>query len=172
VIKGIVAVGENWEIGKNNGLLFSLKKDMQHFKTTTMNKIVVMGENTLLSFPGGRPLKNRVNIVLCPEGHEYENCICFHNFEQMVKFVQVLAKEYDVFVIGGGMMYKSMLPYYDEVIVTKVLSTDPEATVFFPNLDKDVNFEEIDRTDNMKDENYIIHFSTYRRIEPNQPLER
>jgi dihydrofolate reductase len=110
--------------------------------------------------------------VLCPEGHEYENCICFHNFEQMVKFVQVLAKEYDVFVIGGGMMYKSMLPYYDEVIVTKVLSTDPEATVFFPNLDKDVNFEEIDRTDNMKDENYIIHFSTYRRIEPNQPLER
>ena len=143
MIKAIVAAGKNWEIGKKNGLLFKLPHDMQIFKEKTLNRIVVMGENTLLSFPKSKPLKNRVNIVLCPEGHEYEDCICIHDFEQVVRFVKILAKQYDVFVIGGGMMYKSMLPYCDEVIVNKVDAEDSEAMAFFPNMDinKDFIFE-------------------------------
>lgn len=141
MINAIVCADSNWGIGKKNGLLYNIKADMEFFKLNTRNSIVVMGENTLLSFPGSKPLKDRVNIVLCPEGHEYKGCICLHNFDQLVNFVKILAKQYEVWVIGGGMMYKSMLPYYDRVLVTKVDNIDSEATVFFPNLDETGEFD-------------------------------
>ena len=67
-MRAIVVVDKNWGIGKNNDLLFSLPADMKHFRETTTGKVVVMGSNTLRSFPGGNPLKNRVNIVLWPGG--------------------------------------------------------------------------------------------------------
>ena len=134
MINAIVCVDNNWGIGKKNGLLFDIKADMKYFREVTKNKVVLMGENTLLSMPGSKPLKNRVNVVLCPEGHEYEGCICLHSFEAMLNFAQIMAKEYDIFVIGGGYFYTSMLPYYDRVFVTHVDAADPEATVFFPNL--------------------------------------
>ena len=63
-MKIIVAVDEKWGIGKQNDLLFSIPEDMKHFREVTAGKTVVMGLNTLRSFPGGRPLKNRINIVL------------------------------------------------------------------------------------------------------------
>ena len=71
----IVAVDTKWGIGKRNDLLFHLKKDMQHFVEYTRNKVVVMGSNTLLSFPGSKPLKNRTNIVLWPGGGPVEGAI-------------------------------------------------------------------------------------------------
>ena len=67
-MKTIVAVDVNWGIGKKNDLLFSIPLDMKFFRETTSGKIVVMGSNTLKSFPGGNPLKNRINIVLYPGG--------------------------------------------------------------------------------------------------------
>lgn len=140
MINAIVCAGRNWEIGKKNGLLFNIKADMEFFKMNTKGNIVVMGENTLLSFPGSKPLKDRVNIVLCPEGHEYKDCICFHDFEQLVNFVKIMSTTHSIWVIGGGMMYKSMLPYCDLVYVTKVDAEDKDATVFFPNLDEDKDF--------------------------------
>ena len=65
-MKAIVVVDENWGIGRSNDLLFSLPADMKHFRETTREKVVVMGSNTLLSFPGSKPLPKRVNIVLWP----------------------------------------------------------------------------------------------------------
>lgn len=167
MIKGIVAVSNEWAIGKKNGLLFKLKEDMKHFQWNTTQEgenFVIMGENTLLSFPSSRPLKNRINIVMCPEGHEYENCICIHNFDSLVKLAKVLSKEYTVWIVGGGQMYKSMLPYYDEVIVTKVDASDSEATIFFPNLDELKEFEVVEESESIKDNDYNIKFVTYRRV--------
>jgi dihydrofolate reductase len=161
MIKAIVCVDENWAIGKNNDLLFHLKKDMQFFKEKTTLSIVVMGENTLLSLPGGKPLKNRINIVLCPEGHEYPGCVCFHDFDKLV--TQLKALDCDVYVIGGGMLYNSMLPYYDEVYVTKV-KADGEGTVFFPNLDDNLDFAVADISDDIEDGDYFINFYTYKRL--------
>ena len=69
-MKTIFAVDNKWGLGKKNDLLFSLKEDMRHFVAHTKGKTVVMGSNTLLSFPGGMPLKNRTNIVLNPNGTE------------------------------------------------------------------------------------------------------
>ena len=162
MINAIVCVDNNWAIGKNNGLLFDIKADMKFFRETTKNTVVCMGENTLLSLPGSKPLKNRVNVVLCPEGREYEDCICIHSFEAMVKFIQILAKQYEVFVIGGGMFYRSMLPYYDRVYVTHVDATDPEATVFFPNL-VEAGFTITAQTSIQEEGDYKFRMVTYER---------
>ena len=120
MIKAIVCVDEKFAIGKNNDLLFQLSADMKFFRETTKNKIVVCGYNTLLSFPGSKPLKNRSTICLCPNEIDREDCYCIHDFNELVKLLQELSKTQDVFVIGGAMLYKSLLPYYDEVLVTKV----------------------------------------------------
>ena len=92
MIIGIVCTDRNWGIGKKNDLLFHLKKDMQFFKQTTADSIVVCGYNTLLSFPGGKPLKGRSTICLCPEDIERDDCYCIHDFDEMVKLVKELAK--------------------------------------------------------------------------------
>jgi len=163
VIKAIVCVSENWAIGRNNDLVFHLKKDMKYFTENTLNKVVVMGENTLLSLPGGKPLKNRVNIVLCPEGHEYEDCICFHEVEPLLTYISILAKDHDVFVIGGGMMYRTMLPYCQEILVTKVKEYISDAQIFFPNLDINEDFEIVNTSSTLMEDNKLFNFVVYRR---------
>lgn len=160
MIIGICCVDNKWGIGKKNDLLFHLKKDMQFFRQTTADSIVFCGYNTLLSFPGSKPLKGRSTICLCPEEVERDDCFCIHDFDTAVKLVRELAKTKNVFVIGGGMLYQSMLPYYDEVFVTKV-DADGEAEVFFPNLDEDPNFEQKGFAYPTEDSGYQIKFITY-----------
>lgn len=105
----IAAADENWGIGKNGGLLAHISGDMKYFRETTKGKIVVMGRKTLESFPGGKPLKNRVNIVLTgnkdfvPEG-----VVICHSVEETLEKLKEYPKE-DVFIIGGGMIYKAFL---------------------------------------------------------------
>ena len=151
MIVGIVCVDEKWGIGKKNDLLFKLPKDMEFFRFTTRQSIVFCGYNTLLSFPGSKPLKGRSTICLCPEEINREDCYCIHNFDEAVKLVKELSKTHDVFVIGGAMLYQSMLPYYDKVYVNKVYA-DGEATVFFPNLDENSDFE-VSYADNIEEDN-------------------
>ena len=151
MIVGIVCVDEKWGIGKKNDLLFKLPKDMEFFRFTTPHSIVFCGYNTLLSFPGSKPLKGRSTICLCPEEINREDCYCIHNFDEAVKLVKELSKTHDVFVIGGAMLYQSMLPYYDKVYVNKVYA-DGGATVFFPNLDEEKDFE-VSYKDNVEIDN-------------------
>ena len=132
-MRAIVVVDKNWGIGKNNDLLFSLPADMKHFRETTTGKVVVMGSNTLRSFPGGNPLKNRVNIVLWPGGEKREDCTIVGSLEELFGEIKKYPKD-DVFVVGGAMLYRTLLPYCDEVIATKV-EADGGAEVFFENLD-------------------------------------
>lgn len=177
MIKAIVCVDNNWGLGRTNKetgkgeLLFKLRKDMEFFQDTTEKAgIVVFGENTYLSLPK-RPLKNRVNVVLCPEGHEYGGCLCFHSFDKLLNFVQVMAKRFDVCICGGGMMYKSMLPYCQEVMVNKVKAVDPEATVFFPNMDEEKDFI-ISKVDEVQiDNGYETQFYVYERKPVKAPIK-
>ena len=99
MIIGIVAVDNKWGIGKKNDLLFHLPKDLSWFKAQTSDSIVVCGYNTLLSFPGSKPLKNRSTICLCPEEIERDDCFCIHDFEKAVQLVKELAKTKNVYVI-------------------------------------------------------------------------
>ena len=161
-MKAIVAVDKKWGIGKNNDLLFSLPEDMKFFREKTSGKTVCMGYNTLLSFPGSKPLKNRVNIVLAPDGVERDDCIVVHTLEELSKEVN---KYDDVFVIGGAMFYKTMVPYCEEVYVTKV-DADGEATVFYPNLDEMENFSEVYSSEPIESNGYTIRFTTYKNSNP------
>lgn len=147
MIIGIVCVDNKWGIGKKNDLLFHLKKDMEFFKQTTTDSVVFCGYNTLLSFPGSKPLKGRSTICLCPDDIKRDDCYCIHNFDEAVKLVKEISKTTDVFVIGGAMLYYSMVPYYDKVYVNKV-KADGGAEVFFPNLDENDDFK-VHKTSNI-----------------------
>ena len=93
MIISILNCDKKFGIGKKNGLLFSLPKDMKFFRETTLNHVVCMGENTLLSFPGSKPLKNRTNIVLSQDPtHNYEGVVNVHTFEDFLKKI----KEYEI----------------------------------------------------------------------------
>ncbi len=159
-MKAIVVVDKNWGIGKKNDLLFSLPADMKHFRETTAGKIVVMGSNTLLSFPGGKPLKNRTNVVLWPDGEEREGCVVVRSLAELFAKVSPYPPQ-DVFVVGGAMMYKTLIPYCEEAIVTKV-DADGGAEVYFENLDLLPNWECVSSSDPIETNGYTIRFTVYK----------
>lgn len=135
-MKLIVAVAKNWAIGYKGDLLFNLPDDMAFFKNTTMNKVVVMGKNTLLSFPGGKPLKNRTNIVLTTNrDFQEEGCIIVHSFNELFEELQKYNDE-DVYVVGGGKIYNDLYPYCSEAFITKV-DAIVNADTFLHNFDED-----------------------------------
>jgi dihydrofolate reductase len=162
-IIGIVAVDKNWAIGKKNGLLYKLPADMKHFKETTSGHFVLCGYNTLMSFPKGKALPNRITICLTSKDLKRDDCIIAHSIEEMLETAKVVGPDADFYVIGGGMLYNAMLPYYNEVIVTKVEAEDPEATVFFPNLDENDAFMIKSESIVIDDGDYEIKFITYKR---------
>ena len=151
----------NWGIGKKNGLLFSLPLDMKFFRETTKGHVVCMGENTLISFPGSKPLKNRTNIVLsADETHNYEGVINVHSFEEFLHKIKEYSLNDDVYIIGGASIYRQTLPYVDKVLLTKV-DADGGAEVFFPNLDANPDFECVDEGTTMMDGDISIRFTKY-----------
>ncbi|MBP5356798.1 MAG: dihydrofolate reductase, partial [Clostridia bacterium] len=119
-MKAILHCDSKWGIGKKNDLMFELPQDMAFFRKTTLGNAVIMGSNTLLSFPGGKPLKNRLNIVLWPGGDKNRAAeMGYDMYETLEEFFWRIKeiKDIEVFVIGGAMMYRTMLPYCDEVLL-------------------------------------------------------
>ena len=157
----ILHADKNWGIGRKNDLMFSLPLDMKFFRETTQGKVVIMGYNTLLSLPNGKPLKNRTNIVLCDKKIQIENCTVVNSVDEMLKAVSVY-DDNDVFVIGGASVYKLLLPYCKKVLLTKV-DADGNADVFFPNLDENTDFYLESESEPISDNGYTIRFTTYKR---------
>lgn len=123
-----------------------------------------MGKNTLLSFPGSKPLKNRTNIVLTNDPNEnFEGCTTIHSFEEFIKTIQEIGKTETVYIIGGASIYAQTLPYVDEVYLTKV-NADGNAEVFFPNLDQNKNFECYDEGEPLITNGIEIRFTKYRNL--------
>ncbi len=161
-MKAILHADKNWGIGKSNGLMFSIPADMKFFRETTTGNVVVMGSNTLKSFPGGNPLKNRTNIVLYPDGEERGDCIIVRSLKELFSEI----KKYDndgVYVIGGAMMYKTLLPYCDEVLVTKVDAVGG-ADAFFENLDLNPDFTLVYESEPVETNGYTVKFTTYKNL--------
>ena len=162
MIISILNCDKKYGIGKRNGLFFSLPLDMKFFRETTQGHTVCMGENTLLSFPGSKPLKNRTNIVLSQDPtHNYEGVINVHSFEDFLRAMKQAEINDTVFVIGGASIYRQTLPYVDEVYLTKV-NADGGAEVFFVNLDENPDFECIDEGTPVMDGELEIRFTTYK----------
>lgn len=161
MIISILNCDKEYGIGKKNSLLFSLKEDMKYFRETTLNHVVAMGENTLLSFPGSKPLKNRTNIVLSQDPtHNYEGVINVHTFEDFLRKIKEFSINEDVFIIGGASIYRQTLPYVDMVYLTKVDAVGG-AEVFFVNIDADSSFRCIDEGTPILDGDIYIRFTKY-----------
>lgn len=159
-MKAILHADNEWGIGKNNELMFSIPLDMKFFRETTINKVVVMGNNTLKSFPNAKPLKNRVNIVLSRSENSRDDCVMVKSLNEL--FCEL--KKYnddDVYVIGGASIYKMLLPYCTEVLVTKVDAVGG-ADTFFENLDNNEDFRLVYQSEPMETNGYTIKFTTYK----------
>lgn len=134
----IACVGENMELGKNGDLVFHIKDDMKFFRETTSGHTVIMGRKTYASFPA--PLKNRENVVISrtPDLGD-ERVKWFTSVSNAYNAYKNTDKE--VFVIGGGAVYREFLPLCDAIYLTEVASS-AEADTFFPDFDKN----DFDRT--------------------------
>ena len=134
-MKMIVAVDRNWGIGYKGELLARVREDMKHFRAYTFDKTVILGAGTLATFPGGKPLGGRLNLILSrkmesvPEGAEV-----FRSVEELLERVKELDPEETV-VIGGGSVYSQLLPYTHEISLT-VFDEAFESDTFFPDLSK------------------------------------
>lgn len=130
-MEAIVAVYADWGIGARGTQPVVLKADRAHFRAVTDGAAVIVGRRTLEDFPGGRPLKNRSNIVVTRQNISVEGAQVAHSVDEALS----LAGEHPrCLVIGGASVYRDFFPYVDTVHITKIDLT-PESDSFFPNLD-------------------------------------
>ena len=147
-MKLIVAVDKEWGIGYKGELLARVRADLQNFRKETEGRVVVLGSKTLATFPGGRPLKNRTNIVLSRNpDYAPEGALVAHSIDELL----AIAGEYEsdnVCIIGGETVYTQLLPYCDTAIVTK-FDQSFEKDAFMPNLDADESWRLVDESEEM-----------------------
>lgn len=127
-VEGILAVDLNYGLAKDGIIPWKSKKDLKFFKDKTVNHVVVMGSNTLLSLPNAEPLKNRINIIVtnnftkyCKIYEKYDN-IFFVNRNEVIDTIKNLYKNRTIFIIGGNQIYNMLLPYCSKVWLTKIKS--------------------------------------------------
>ena len=134
-MNAIVNVDKNWGIGNKGELLISIPADMKMFREETTGNVIVLGRKTMETFPGGKPLPNRDNIVLSRKSDlKIPGATVVHDISELMEVL----KRYDsnrVYVVGGETIYEQLLPYCDTVHVTKV-DRAYEADAHFPNLDQ------------------------------------
>ena len=157
-MNAIVAVDENWGIGRNGQLLARISADLRRFKALTTGHAVILGRKTLQTFPGGRPLPGRENLIMsttmdaAPEGAKV-----FRDLDSLLDY----APE-DAFVIGGETVYRELLPYCGKAYVTKIHQTF-DADAFFPVLD-DLDGWKVTETEGPFEENGVaFSYVTYER---------
>ncbi|HKL79943.1 MAG TPA: dihydrofolate reductase [Mobilitalea sp.] len=131
----IVAVDNNWAIGYQNKLLVRIPADQRFFRDETIHKAVIMGRKTLESFPGGQPLKQRLNVVITSNpDYKVADGVVVGSVEEALEVVKDYKTE-DIYVIGGASIYEQMLPYCEVAHVTKI-DFNYTADTYFPNMDK------------------------------------
>ena len=133
----IVAVYDDWGIGKNGTQPIALSADRKFFRETTRGAMVIVGRRTIEDFPGQKPLPGRVNVALTRSNCEIPGFTVCNSPEEAMKLAESAER---AMVIGGGSIYKQMLPLCDKAYVTKVHVT-PESDTYFPNLDLDPQWE-------------------------------
>ncbi|MBE5851766.1 MAG: dihydrofolate reductase [Lachnospiraceae bacterium] len=158
----IAAVDENWAIGNKNELLVRIPSDQKFFREETTGKVVVLGRKTMETFPGGKPLKNRTNIVLSTnKDYKAEGAVVVHSIEELLEELKNYPSE-DIYIIGGESIYKQMLPYCDVAHITKIdMAYDADA--YHPNLDEDEAWQITAASDEQVYFDLTYHFVKYER---------
>lgn len=155
----IVAVDENWAIGKDGDQLVYIPQDLKRFKELTTGHPVILGRKTMATFPGGKPLKGRRNLILsrnpdfAPEGAEV-----YRDMDSLL----AQAPE-DGFVIGGESVYNALLERCDTAYITKLHRAYP-ADCWFPDLDKDPAWTLVEESESMEHEGLVFHYATYKKV--------
>ncbi len=163
IMKLIVAVDANWGIGCKNELLVRIPSDQRMFREKTTGNVVVMGRKTLESFPGSKPLKDRVNIVLTKEKRESLNGeVIVNSMEDAMEEIKKYPEE-SIFIIGGETIYRQFLPYCNEAYVTKI-DHAYEADAHFPNLDEDAEWKIAEESEEQTYFDITYTFVKYERI--------
>ena len=129
----IVAVYDDWGIGRDGTQPVALSADRKFFRETTRGAMVIVGRRTIEDFPGKKPLPGRVNVALTQQNIEIPGFTVVNSPEEAVALAKTAER---AMVIGGGSIYKQMLPYCDTAYITKVHCT-VDSDTFFPNLDED-----------------------------------
>jgi dihydrofolate reductase len=130
----IAAIGKNNELGQNNKLIWTLKRDLQFFKNQTMRKPIVMGYNTFQSLP--RLLPGRQHIVLTTKDRELDpSIVIIHSKEELLEYIKSHNDEF--MIIGGASIYEEMLEVADRLFLTEIDATCDEADSFFPDFNRE-----------------------------------
>ncbi|MBV6879939.1 dihydrofolate reductase [Epilithonimonas ginsengisoli] len=157
----IAAIGKNNALGKDNQLLWRLPKDLKHFKSLTENHPIVMGRKTYESI--GKALPNRTNLVVSRKENWFaEDILIVSKLKEAIKFAKKIDEE--VFIIGGGEIYKQTMELADRLEITLV-EEDFEADTFFPKIDLKIwqkTSEEFHPKDEKNDHDF--YFQTYEKI--------
>ena len=160
-MKIILAVDRDFGIGKDNKLLFHLKKDLAHFKDLTLNNIVIMGRKTYKSMNGALP--KRENIVLTRNKDlKLDDALVFNNIENLLEYVKENKNNREIFVIGGKEIVDLLLDFCDEAIITKI-DAKKDADTFLHNFDKDENFEIVNKSEDYYENDLKFNYIIYRR---------
>ena len=133
MISLIAAIGKNGELGQNNHLIWSLKEDLKYFKETTQNHTVIMGYNTYKSI--GKPLPNRVNIILTKNNKDKINDANVIVYDDMEKLLKNLQKDEEYFVIGGAPIYQAFYNLADKMYLTLINAECQSADSYFPKIE-------------------------------------
>lgn len=161
MISIIVAIAENYAIGKKGDLLCHMPADLKHFKEITSGHTVLMGERTFLSLPK-HPLPNRRNIVLTDvKGKTFEGAETVYSIDEMVNCIN---GDEEAFVIGGGMVYKQAMEFADKLYITHIHHSWSDADTFFPEIDPAIWKQLSAERHSADDKNpYDYTFATYGR---------
>ena len=133
----IVAVYDDWGIGRDGTQPIALSADRKFFRRMTKGAMVIAGRRTIADFPGGKPLPGRVNVALTRQNIDIPGFTVVKSTEEAAELAKTAER---AMVIGGGSIYRQMLPYCDTAIITKVHTTI-DCDTYFPNLDEDPQWE-------------------------------
>lgn len=160
-MNAIVVADRNWAIGRDGGLLFSLPTDMKRFRSLTMGGAVILGRKTLESFPGGRPLPGRKNIVITRQkGLSVEGAAVVSSLAEALEAAGDTPPD-QIWVIGGGSVYTALLSRCKRVYLTKVDAQAEDPDTFFPNLDKLPGWEVEQESEPVEENGLAFRFVDY-----------
>jgi dihydrofolate reductase len=159
----IVAVDRDWGIGLNNDLLFRIKADLRHFRNLTLGKTIVLGRKTLETFPNGKPLPGRTNIILTRQQHFHaEGAIICKDLPEL--WTALSGKDPDeIFIIGGASVYELLLPYCHRAYITWI-DAATAADCRFPELSGRTDWQLTDPGTWQTEDQLNFRFQIYDKI--------
>ena len=154
----IVAVDNNYAIGRNGTLIYNLPTDLAYFKRITSGKVVVMGDKTFLSLPK-HPLPNRINIVMTLTNETFDGAITVRSIEELKEVLKEY-NENDVFVMGGASIYNLLMDYCKLAYITKIDASEP-ADTYIKNIEKTGNWSLLSSTEQQTENGYDFRFCVF-----------